>query len=355
MVSSFHRVVVQFFLGLAFLGVSSYLYAQSTGPATPSGTPVITSQAEIPDAPASRLTDEELSAGTPAQQIELAFAVDPQSGQAQNSQPSATGPAPVPAASGGAAQSNSSSQAPQPNSKEAQHQKAEEEVKEQEHQRIGGIVPTFNMTYHSDAVPLSPAEKFQLEYHAAIDPYTFSVAAIVAGIGEAEKSNSGFGWGPEGYGRRVAAAYADNVIGNTLGNAVLPSILHQDPRYYRLGHGSIRHRLLYALATTVMCKHDGTGKWEPNYSNIGGNILGGEISNLYYPDNSKSNFGQTIGNGMTVTAEGAFGSTLEEFWPDISRRFFHKDPTHGLDAQARADDAAAKQKKQQEEDQEHPQ
>ena len=334
MVSSFHRVVVQFFLGLAFLGVSSYLYAQSTGPATPSGTPVITSQAEIPDAPASRLTDEELSAGTPAQQIELAFAVDPQSGQAQNSQPSATGPAPVPAASGGAAQSNSSSQAPQPNSKEAQHQKAEEEVKEQEHQRIGGIVPTFNMTYHSDAVPLSPAEKFQLEYHAAIDPYTFSVAAIVAGIGEAEKSNSGFGWGPEGYGRRVAAAYADNVIGNTLGNAVLPSILHQDPRYYRLGHGSIRHRLLYALATTVMCKHDGTGKWEPNYSNIGGNILGGEISNLYYPDNSKSNFGQTIGNGMTVTAEGAFGSTLEEFWPDISRKFLHRDPTHGLDAQA---------------------
>jgi hypothetical protein len=353
MVSSFHRVVVQFFLGLAFLGVSSYLYAQSTGPATPSGTPVITSQAEIPDAPASRLTDEELSAGTPAQQIELAFAVDPQSGQAQNSQPSATGPAPVPAASGGAAQSNSSSQAPQPNSKEAQHQKAEEEVKEQEHQRIGGIVPTFNMTYHSDAVPLSPAEKFQLEYHAAIDPYTFSVAAIVAGIGEAEKSNSGFGWGPEGYGRRVAAAYADNVIGNTLGNAVLPSILHQDPRYYRLGHGSIRHRLLYALATTVMCKHDGTGKWEPNYSNIGGNILGGEISNLYYPDNSKSNFGQTIGNGMTVTAEGAFGSTLEEFWPDISRKFFHKDPTHGLDAQARAKDATAKQKKQQGEDQNH--
>ncbi len=344
---------MQFFLGLAFLGVSSYLYAQSTGPATPSGTPVITSQAEIPDAPASRLTDEELSAGTPAQQIELAFAVDPQSGQAQNSQPSATGPAPVPAASGGAAQSNSSSQAPQPNSKEAQHQKAEEEVKEQEHQRIGGIVPTFNMTYHSDAVPLSPAEKFQLEYHAAIDPYTFSVAAIVAGIGEAEKSNSGFGWGPEGYGRRVAAAYADNVIGNTLGNAVLPSILHQDPRYYRLGHGSIRHRLLYALATTVMCKHDGTGKWEPNYSNIGGNILGGEISNLYYPDNSKSNFGQTIGNGMTVTAEGAFGSTLEEFWPDISRKFFHKDPTHGLDAQARAKDATAKQKKQQGEDQNH--
>lgn len=353
---------MRFFLGMAFFGVTSCLCAQGVAPARPPDTAANSSGAEIPDAPAP--------------QIEVALAADPQSGQAQNPQqpatdapaqntsgqssspqPPATGTAPAPPPSGGSAQSGSSSQnsAQQPNSKEAQHQKAEEEVKEQEHQRIGGIVPTFNMTYHSDAVPLSPAEKFQLEFRAAIDPYTFSIAAIVAGIGEAEKSNSGFGWGPKGYGKRVAAAYADNVIGNTLGNAVLPSILHQDPRYYRLGHGTIRHRLLYALSTTVICKHDGTGKWEPNYSNIGGNILGGEISNLYYPDNSKSNFGQTIGNGMTVTAEGAFGSTLEEFWPDISRRFFHKDPTHGLDAQARADDAAAKQKKQQEEDQEHPQ
>lgn len=325
---------------MAIFAAPTCLFAQEIIPVLTLPAAPKESQAAIPDAP------------TP--HIELALAADPlptdpQSGQPQNPS-SATGTAPAPAA---ASSSSSQSSTQQPNSKEAQHQKAEEEVREQEHQRIGGIVPTFNMTYHSDAVPLSPAEKFELEFRAAIDPYTISVAAIVAGIGEAEKSNSGFGWGPEGYGKRVAAAYADNVIGNTLGNALLPSILHQDPRYYRLGHGTTRHRLLYALATTVMCKHDGTGKWEPNYSNIGGNIIAGEISNLYYPASSKSNVGQTIGNGMTVTAEGAFGSTLEEFWPDISRRFFHKDPTHGLDAQARANDLAAKQKKQQEEGQKH--
>ena len=213
---------------------------------------------------------------------------------------------------------------------------------------MAGIVPSFNVTYHSDAVSLSPAEKFRLEYRAAIDPYTFSIAAIVAGLGEAEDSNTGFGWGPGGFAKRAAAAYGDNVIGNTLGNALLPSILHQDPRYYRLGHGSIHHRFFYAVATTFICKHDNTGKWEPNYSNVLGNIIAGEISNLYYPDGN-SNFGQAIGNGLTVTIEGTFGATLQEFWPDISRRFFHKDPTHGLDAQAQ--DAAAKQKKQQEKNQ----
>lgn len=355
MVSSFHQVVVQFFLGLAFLGVSSYLYAQSTGPATPSGTPVITSQAEIPDAPAPRPTDQDLSAGTPISQIEvaeLALAVDPVSGLTQNPQPPVTGTAP---ASTSATQSSSSQQnSPrQPNTQDDKHQKAEQEVKEQEHQRMAGIIPEFNVSYRSDAVPLTTAEKFRLEFRSATDPYTFTIAAIVAGFGEADDSDTGFGWGPGGFGKRAAAAYGDNVIGNTIGNAILPSILHQDPRYFRLGHGSVRHRFFYAVATAFICRHDTTRKWEPNYSNVLGNMIAGEISNFYYPGETKGSVGHAVGTGLTVTFEGTFGSTLEEFWPDISRKLFHKDPTHGLDEQAQADDAAAKQKKQQGEDQNH--
>ncbi|MGD0481683.1 MAG: hypothetical protein ABSA42_16025 [Terracidiphilus sp.] len=314
--------------------------------------------------PVSR-TDVAVSADLPdatAPQIEVALAadsriVDPQSGQAQNPQQPATGTAPAPVASGSAAQSSSSSQNSEqpPNTQETKHQKAEEEVKEQEHQRMAGIIPEFNVSYRSDAVPLTTAEKFKLEFRAATDPYTFAIATVVAGFGEANDSNSGFGWGPEGFAKRAVASYADNVIGNTLGNAVLPSILHQDPRYFRLGHGSIHHRFFYAVATAFICKHDTTRKWEPNYSNILGNMIAGEISNYYYPDGNKSNVGQTIETGLTVTFEGTFGSTLEEFWPDISRKLFHKDPTHGLDAQAQAEDAAAKQKKQQEEDRQHQQ
>ena len=243
-----------------------------------------------------------------------------------------------------ASRSSSSSQnsAQQPDTQESKRQKAEEEVREQEHQRMAGIVPSFNVTYHSDAVSLTPAEKFRLQFRAAIDPYTFSIAAIVAGLGEANDDNPAFGWGPGGYGERVAAAYGDNVIGNTLGNAVLPSILHQDPRYYRLGHGSASHRILYAASTSFMCKHDDTGKWEPNYSNVLGNMIAGEISSFYTPGGDPGKVGPAIQTGFTVTFEGMFGAALEEFWPDISRKLLHKDPTHGLDAQARAKDAAAK-------------
>jgi hypothetical protein len=320
--------------------MTSCLFAQGTGSATPARSSAQGSQAGLPD--------------SPAPQIDLALAAEPQSGQTQNAQQPATGTAP---AAGSATQTSSSSQdsAQQPNAQETKHQKAEEEVKEQEHQRMAGIVPTFNLTYHSDAVSLSPAEKFRIQFRAAVDPYTFSIAAIVAGFGEAEDSNAGFGWGPEGFGKRAAAAYADNVIGNTIGNAILPSILHQDPRYFRLGHGSIRHRFFYAIATAFVCKHDNTGKWEPNYSNVLGNMIAGQISNLYYPGGSDSNVGQTVETGLTVTLEGAFGSTLEEFWPDLSRKFFHKDPSHGLDAQLRAQDAARKQQEQQGENQKHQQ
>lgn len=293
-------------------------------------------------------TDEVVSAAipdAPEPQFQVAMAAEPQPGQTQSPQPPATATAPP--ASTGASQAGSTSQnsAQPPNTQETQHQKAEEQIKEQEHQRIAGIVPSFNVSYRSDAVSLTPGEKFRLQFRAAIDPYTFTIATIVAGLGEAQDSDTGLGWGPGGFAERAAAAYGDNVIGNTLGNALLPSILHQDPRYFRLGHGSIRHRFLYAFATTFMCKHDNTHKWEPNYSNVLGNMIAGEISTLYYPNN-KSGATQAIETGFTVTLEGSFGSELQEFWPDISRKFFHKDPTRGLDAQAH--DAAAKQEKQEE-------
>jgi hypothetical protein len=130
-----------------------------------------------------------------------------------------------------------------------------------------------------------------------------------------------------------------------IGNGFLPALLHQDPRYFRLGHGPVRHRILYSLATSFICKHDNTGKWEPNYSNVLGNIASGAISNLYYPA-SNTGVGLTISNGLIVTAEGGAGSIFQEFWPDLSRKWFHRDPTHGLDAQARAKDQAAKEAKQ---------
>jgi hypothetical protein len=328
---------------VAILGLSSGLLAQEAGP-LPRATGSVQSSA-IPDAP------------TP--QVDLAV-VDPESATSQSAQQPAAGSGPTPDSSAGApenssSQSSSSSQqssssappsTPPPTPQESQREKAAEQIKEQEKQRVVGILPSFNVTYRSDAASMTASQKIGLAFRSAIDPYQFGIAFVVAGFSEAQDNGTGFGWGPEGYFKRSGAAYLDAFDGAMIGNGFLPALLHQDPRYFRLGHGTFKHRFFYAVATSFICKHDNTGKWEPNYSNVGGNIIAGAISNLYYPSQT-AGLGQTIDNGIIVTGEGTFGGVLQEFWPDMSRKLFHKDPTHGLDAQARAADAAAKQKKQQ--------
>jgi hypothetical protein len=313
-----------FFLLPATLAAGVWLLASPSSSAQEpvSGTLVATT-AELPEAPRPQL-DPAVS--------------DSAAGQTPSGQNQTT-PPPNPAPAQGSSSSQSTAQ--QPDAAKSQHDKAEEQIKEQEQQRLVGVLPQFNISYRSDAVSMTAGQKMKLSLRSAVDPVAFGVAFVVAGAHEALDDDPGFGWGIEGYGKRSGAAYLDAFDGNIIGNGILPSILHQDPRYFRLGHGTIKHRILYSVATNVMCKHDNTHKWEPNYSNVGGNLISGAISNLYYPS-TNSGIGQTFTNGFIVTAEGGFGSIFDEFWPDISRKILHRDPTHGLDAQARAADLAEK-------------
>jgi hypothetical protein len=307
------------FTSLALLALPSHLLSQ-----VPGSRLIVSAATELPETPQPHF---EIAAVGPVDR-------QPAAGQAQS--------APQSAANTGQGSSSSQAPSPQPVAEKSQHEKAEEQIKEQEKQRVAGVLPSFNVSYRSDAVSLSAGQKMKLAFRSATDPVAFATALLVGGYHETSKDDNGFGWGPEGYGKRAGAAYLDAFDGTMIGNGILPSILHQDPRYFRLGHGTFTHRLLFALATNVICKHDNTHKWEPNYSNLGGNILSGAISNLYYPAGN-SGVGRTITNGLTVTAEGGAGSIFQEFWPDISRKFLHKDPTRGLDAQARAADEAAKE------------
>jgi hypothetical protein len=212
-----------------------------------------------------------------------------------------------------------------------QEQIAEEQLKQEKKQRALGFLPSFNTSYNDNAVSLTAKQKFKLAFTSSTDPVQFGVAGVVALIGQAEGSDYGYGGGIGGYGKRFGADYADSFDGAMIGNALLPSILHQDPRYFRRGYGSKTQRMLYAISTTVICRHDVTGKREPNYSNVLGNVAAGGISNLYVPENERGVW-NTFEGAILVTGEGGVGSILQEFWPDLSRRFLHKDPTNGQDA-----------------------
>jgi hypothetical protein len=226
---------------------------------------------------------------------------------AQQQTPSSTQPAtPAPAP-------QQNQQAPQTD--EQKHAQAQKQLEQEEHQRMLGVIPNFNEVIGGQAEPLTPKQKFHLFFKGSIDPYQFVIAGIDAGIEQAQDEYPAYDQGFLGYLKRFGASYADGFDGNFFGNAVLPSLLHQDPRYFRLGHGTFKRRLWYSMISNVRAKSD-KGKWEPNYSNVIGNFIGGAISNAYYPAVDRG-FGLTIERGFTVTAEGAVGSFLEEFYPDF--------------------------------------
>lgn len=209
-------------------------------------------------------------------------------------------------------------QSPQPDSKaDAKTDSKSDskiEFKKEEQQRLLGVIPAFNVVMNGHADPLTPGQKFHLFFKSAVDPAQFGIVALDAGVEQAQNEYPSYGQGFKGYARRYGASYADDFDGNLFGNAILPSLLHQDPRYFRLGHGTFKQRLGYTLLSTVRCKGD-NGRWQFNVSNVTGNLIGGALSNLYYPAADRG-AALTIERGLTVTAEGAIGSFAVEFYPD---------------------------------------
>lgn len=310
MTSRFFLVFACLVAGYGIFCGSTQLKAQIPGerPAA-----VLIADTELPDAPLP-------------QQAQNPPPPEPPQSQAAGQQPASSSGSS--ATSGAQAASQDGTQT---TSQKSQHDLAQEQLKEQEKQRVLGIVPNFNTSYVFGAASLTSAQKFDLAIKTEIDPVSFGVAGFVALIGQAEGSDYGYGGGIGGYAKRYGQTYADNFDGEMWGNWILPSLLHQDPRYFRLGRGSVKRRILYALGTNVMSRHDNTGKWEPNYSNVAGNFISGAISNLYLPQDERG-VGSTVTGALVITAEGGAGSLFQEFWPDISRRFLHRDPTHGQDA-----------------------
>jgi len=193
-----------------------------------------------------------------------------------------------------------------------QEEIAEVQMKQEEKQRLAGLVPNFYVSYVWHAAPLTAKQKYKLAARTLIDPATFVIAAGFAGIEQASNEYSGFGPGWEGYGKRYGALLADGAIGGMLGGAVFPVLFHQDPRYFYKGTGTKWHRALYAISTSVVARGD-NGKWQPAYASVLGDFTSGAISNLYYPAADRNGAGLTIANGFLSIASDAATNLLQEF------------------------------------------
>ncbi len=192
------------------------------------------------------------------------------------------------------------------------HEIAEDEIHFAEKQRVLGVFPNFYASYIWNAAPLSAGQKFHLALRTSADPVSIAIPAVVAGIEQSQNGFDEFGPGAQGFAKRFGASSADSLISTMLTDAVLPTIFHQDPRYFYKGRGSIASRALYAMATVVICKGD-NGHWQPNYSNVLGNLASAGISNAYYPSTDRNGIHLTIDNWLIGDASGAISSLFQEF------------------------------------------
>ena len=279
------------------------------------------------------------------------FAPGEQSQQGSGQQPAPAQPAADPNAQApnstptpGAGQSSSAAQTPADGTaaQKSQRELAEEQLKQQEKQRVMGVMATFNTTRDPNAVPLSVGQKYQLFFKSVTDPWPFLLAGVVSSIDQASNSPKewGQGWGP--YAQRFGSSYSDYFIGNFFGNAVLPSLLHEDPRYFQKGKGKVINRILWAAGSSFWCKRD-NGSWGPNWGNVGGNFIGTAIARAYYPA-SERNVHDTLMDGLTVTIEGMPGAELIEFWPDMVRAHRRKQAEKQARLDAAMDQKAAQDK-----------
>lgn len=187
---------------------------------------------------------------------------------------------------------------------------AVEQVRIAEQQRILGLIPNFFVVYDRNPVALTSKLKFRLSLRVAVDPVTFFGVATMAAIDQAANAPN-YVEGAKGYGQRFGATYADAFTDTMLAGAILPSLLHQDPRYYYQGTGTTRSRLRHAVLSPFICKGD-NGNWQPNYSSLGGNLGTTAMSELWYPKSNRG-YGLVLGNFLIGEAERMVSGIAQEF------------------------------------------
>jgi hypothetical protein len=191
-----------------------------------------------------------------------------------------------------------------------------------EDKRILGVLPNYRTTEASWTFqPLTAGQKFHIAMKDSFDWPGYLVGGGFAALYQMENANPTFGQGVKGYALRYTTAYADQVIGNMMTEAIIPSLLHEDPRYFRLGTGSGWHRFAYS-STRIFVTHTDSGGQRFNTSEVLGNGITAAIGNAYYPG-SRSFFDTTQRLYMQLATD-AFSNVLKEFWPDMKRKWFNK-------------------------------
>jgi hypothetical protein len=202
------------------------------------------------------------------------------------------------------------------------HKRADSSAQPQGQGRMFGIMPTYGLVAAgSQPPPLTSGQKFKLAVQY-LNPYTFAFVGVEAGVNQARNHPSDFGQGAEGYGKRYGAGFADGLSDGFFVTGVYPSLLHQDPRYYRLGDGGFSHRMGYSVSRILVTRQD-SGRQAFNISQILGSFTSSAIAVTYYPESQRDFSDVAERAGIQFAFDAGF-NVLKEFYPDVRRKLFGK-------------------------------
>jgi hypothetical protein len=192
---------------------------------------------------------------------------------------------------------------------------------------LNGIVARFTQSF--DSAPhlegssskcrMTAGDKLRLFVNSNIDPGSYMSAAWDAAWAQLDYDDPSFGQGAAAFGKRYSVAVADNIQSDFFGIFLFPSIFHQDPRYFRLGEGTVKMRMEHALAHRFVARSD-SGHPMFNYSEWLGTASAKALGNLYHPGNPRG-FGPTAGRVGLSIGNGIAWDVVREFWPELAHKF----------------------------------
>ena len=195
--------------------------------------------------------------------------------------------------------------------------------------RAYGVLPNNRSAEASDPFhALTARQKLTIAAKDSFDGAVYPTAAIFSVVYQAEDQNPSFGQGMKGYAQRVGGAFGDQMIGNMMTEGFAPALLHEDPRYFRLGQGSGGRRVWYA-ATRIFVTPTDKNHMTFNFAEWGGNAAAVAISNAYYKDGRNA-----VDNAEKLLVQcgtDALSNVLKEFWPDVKRHFSRKKNAPSID------------------------
>ena len=197
------------------------------------------------------------------------------------------------------------------------------EGKKPENDRLFFLLPNYMTVENANKIPpMTSGQKFKLVALGTFDPIEFPYVGVLAGIGQAENSDPSYGQGFKGYAKRYGAGFADTTVENFMVGAVIPSLLHEDPRYFQSGKGGFWHRAGYAAMRMIVTRTD-SGKPQFNFAEWGGSAAAAAISVTYHPAQDR-NAANAANVWVTQLWGDALSYEIKEFWPDIKRKLHHK-------------------------------